>query len=1659
MAKGFQAGTINTTLKMSFDKAAMNEAVKDVERNMQLMSTKVGVAGKSIQRLVSTSVMGLGGSLAAAFAFGARAAVVFEQQFADVKKTLDVAGDADEVEKAFDNIAKQLRSIAKNSPAAVSELTQIAAVGGQLGINAEEIVKFTDTIQKLTVATNLSAEQAALSLARLQKITNLTANEVDNLASVVVKLGNNFATTESEIITAATQIATATAGLQTAFNNPAVDALAFATTLRAVGQPAQAGSTAIIRLIQVIDQLVKSGAPQLERVATVAGLTQEAFVQMFDIDPSMTIARFIEGLGAAEERGEDVVAILNELGLGQIRSRRAFLALARARDDTTEGQGLLTSALEMANKEFVENNALTTEAERRYETVASQVQILKNRLNETALVYGDKLLPATNAIVQSFLNLSAAGDDQLGTFQKIAIFAGALGTAFLPFYGVRNVFRTLTRDTLEYNAALQLSRTGVMSLNAEEQRLLFTQTRNVKQRLFLAQKPLRNFLKPGLRVTPADPVDLFFGTVGDAGIGDSVQRQGRIMSIFNNNMKTSIGTIKKMAAANNQGVISFLASNKVFGNAGPFIDKMESSLRIFNNTQKQAIPMTGQFKGALIGLNTAANALKITLVNLAKGVMRIVAPLLIFQGIFSFFEKMGAKNRAMEEFASGLTQIGEGVQELEKTKADIEALKILEEDLMQKGAADKVVEEVKDMRKNLEETLTGKTQIINRNAGDILQNLLFANEESLEHQLDRTAMVLNKSPEIFAKNFFQGMSAIVTDIHTGKRPSVGDFAEAFVESDFGNQKINKALREIQDTVGLVDFINEVFPAMEMDELEGGLPNPFFEFFNNVETYMGGDPSQRFDRFFREASTARRRLKGDVFGFIGEEFKEAVAGLDDDELLGLLEILNAFGDSIELIADTKLEDITDRQILEQGSILLQAKAEFLNRQQDLLEGAGKLKTEDMIDATDIKNFSAAQKLVSKLLTENFGQVSQSQKDLKDELGITDEMILGIGETIDNELAKSLQNAINGFEKLPETARTTAQRFIKTLQDNLKIQETFSETVKELSVLFPLLALELAKGGTKNTELAKEFLERPFLAALAEGELLESVGPELANQARAALQETLQSDEFDEVEEIGISLGEGVVQGIESSKEDIEDIFSEVLVGAIEKARESIDVQNPSMMAFRRLGVPMIDGVIAGIKSKEKDLQKQFSETLTFLFAEEDIIKELQKDFAIFTQLRDAERGITRVKANRIKTEQALNAALRSQASINDRLAEAMRKNARLEIEGRAGVITLDEEISLLRSKIQLEEKIEAAEGKKSAKQLLAIQKAEENIQDLRAMADKGVISNLELQVAEEELSELKGEDVTDDERKLMILELAQMERDLNRAKEEALRQDKELVSSREEIIRLKEEQELVDINVANAINDVAAAKEREVDADLKLEEARNNFNKEIASGTLINSLKIVAQNYDAVTDSINKVLTQGAKLGELTTPLTDVIAGAAAASILLETANDSMGATKEAVDTIIEKIDPLVRTPRELEFRSQYEGQSPPNSFFERGVPGGGRAPETSLERLLRFLSNIPPGMGMGGRVKGYKHGGRVDPMRRALVGEYGPEEVKFIPGNGFLVKPLSTGSSGTVVNNLNVNVTGVPQDPISARKAAVQISKALKKLDKEGSSGTGLRRN
>ena len=85
-------------------------------------------------------------------------------------------------------------------------------------------------------------------------------------------------------------------------------------------------------------------------------------------------------------------------------------------------------------------------------------------------------------------------------------------------------------------------------------------------------------------------------------------------------------------------------------------------------------------------------------------------------------------------------------------------------------------------------------------------------------------------------------------------------------------------------------------------------------------------------------------------------------------------------------------------------------------------------------------------------------------------------------------------------------------------------------------------------------------------------------------------------------------------------------------------------------------------------------------------------------------------------------------------------------------------------------------------------------------------------------------------------------------------------------------------------------------------------------------------------------------------------------------------------------------------------------------------------------------------------------GGNVPIGRASVVGEMGPEVIMSTPGGtSVFSNKTSEGKSGPVVQNMTVNITGLPADPISARKAAINIRKELTKLESEGTAGLGLR--
>ena len=438
--KGKQVATATVGLQFVADGSGLGRASKQISNQLVSLQRKTSTVGKSMAGIVP-AFAATGGAAFAAFRFATQQAIQFQDSFAGIKKTLNFTDSAvTTTEQKFKNLSLEIRNLAKETPISVNELNKIGEIGGQLGISATAIGKFVDTISKLTVATTMGAEDAAFAISRLANITGTAEKDLDNLASVLVRLGNEFAATESEIINTSLGIATAMEALSSEFTNSGVDALAFATALKAVGVQSQSGATAVQRALDTLGKAVSNGGRELGLFADLAQMSEKAFSDLVAIDPARAFLAFLQGLRAVDNAGGNTFAVLEELGLAQQRTVRALRAMAFASDDVER-------ALSTANEEFSINTALTEEAEKRYETFTSQTGILRNNINEIGIAMGDELLPVMTDVVQSFATISGAvvdlddeGNIRNNHIENFLINMGiAATTAMTALKAVRNI--------------------------------------------------------------------------------------------------------------------------------------------------------------------------------------------------------------------------------------------------------------------------------------------------------------------------------------------------------------------------------------------------------------------------------------------------------------------------------------------------------------------------------------------------------------------------------------------------------------------------------------------------------------------------------------------------------------------------------------------------------------------------------------------------------------------------------------------------------------------------------------------------------------------------------------------------------------------------------------------------------------------------------------------------------------------------------------------------------------------------------------------------------------------------------------------------------------------------------------------------------------------
>ena len=420
--------------------------IEEIGKKFTNVGNKISNLGDKLTKIGTTAGLAIGG-------VAVKSAIEFESAFTGVKKTVD--GTDEQLEK----LKQGIKDLATKIPSTTTEISAVAEAAGQLGIATDDVLNFTKVMIDLGNSTNLSADEASSALAKFANITKMSAKDYQKLGSTIVDLGNNFATTEADIVAMATRLAATgdLAGLSQA------EILSLATAMNSVGIEAEAGGSAMSKLLKKIQIATETGGKDLKQFAKVSGMTTAEFKKYFKEDAVGALSAFIGGLNDTKRNGKSAISVLDDMGLTEVRLSNTILSLANSGD-------LMTRAVKLGNKAWKENSALSKEASQRYKTLKSRLETTRNKVTNMATSLGDKLTPTINKMldkVDKFIDkMSNLSEEESKNALKMGLIVVAAGPVLKILGKLTSGVGATIKTIGLFSQAIGVMKTGVASTNA-----------------------------------------------------------------------------------------------------------------------------------------------------------------------------------------------------------------------------------------------------------------------------------------------------------------------------------------------------------------------------------------------------------------------------------------------------------------------------------------------------------------------------------------------------------------------------------------------------------------------------------------------------------------------------------------------------------------------------------------------------------------------------------------------------------------------------------------------------------------------------------------------------------------------------------------------------------------------------------------------------------------------------------------------------------------------------------------------------------------------------------------------------------------------------------------------------------------------------------------
>lgn len=349
---------------------------------------------------VSAAITAAGVGVTAAFASQ-------ESAFTNVERTAD---------GALGNIRDRLIELSTTIPFSFNQLSEIATLGNQLGIGADELEAFTTTVAQFSVVTGISAEQAALAFGKLGNLLGVSAKDYDRLASSIALVGRTTAATEAQIVSVAGEIAPAAA----AAGFTADQVIGLSGALASLKVPPERSRSTILQFFETLNMAVASGGDKLENFAAVVGVSASKLDQMVRSGQGQDILnRFIGNVSNSDTI--EITQALEALGLAGLRTNPTIRALAG-------GMELLNGAMADGKQGWTENVELQRQMAFVLDDLSTKWQLFLNAAMNAASVVGSAVAPAIGQLLdnvkQLLIGFTAFAQSDFG--QRILQIAGVL---------------------------------------------------------------------------------------------------------------------------------------------------------------------------------------------------------------------------------------------------------------------------------------------------------------------------------------------------------------------------------------------------------------------------------------------------------------------------------------------------------------------------------------------------------------------------------------------------------------------------------------------------------------------------------------------------------------------------------------------------------------------------------------------------------------------------------------------------------------------------------------------------------------------------------------------------------------------------------------------------------------------------------------------------------------------------------------------------------------------------------------------------------------------------------------------------------------------------------------------------------------------------------